>query len=128
MKTLHVEKNYLKEQLWNRDAAISRLGGNESLLNRIVDMFLLQIEQKQNELNDAAIKRDAEAVRFNSHAMKGVCGEVGADAIKEQASLIEEQAKNGDLSNIDDNTKLLGAIINQTIMVMRAQHSASNKL
>ncbi len=47
MDTSNPNDTPTREQLWNRDAAISRLGGNEGLLNRIVEMFLAQIEQKQ---------------------------------------------------------------------------------
>ncbi|WP_394220724.1 Hpt domain-containing protein [Alteromonas gracilis] len=119
MDAKNPNNTYTKEQLWNRDAAISRLAGNEGLLNRIVDMFLSQIEQKQLSLKDAADRQDAEAVRFNSHAMKGVSGDVGADAIRERACAIEAQAKQGDLSQINGDIRALDDIINQTISVMR---------
>ena len=119
MDAKNTESTYSRSQLWNRDAAISRLGGNESLLNRIVDMFLNQIEQKQHSLKEAAAQRKVEDVRFNSHAMKGVSGDVGADAIREKASSIEELAKKGDLSDIDSEINALDDIINQTVAVMR---------
>ena len=119
MDAKNTESIYSKSQLWNRDAAVSRLGGNESLLNRIVDMFLEQIEQKQQSLKEAAAQRKVEDVRFNSHAMKGVSGDVGADAIREKASSIEELAKKGDLSDIDSEISALDDIINQTVAVMR---------
>jgi hypothetical protein len=54
MDTADTSETLTKEQLWNRDAAISRLGGNEGLLNRIVEMFLGQIEQKQHALREKA--------------------------------------------------------------------------
>ena len=88
MDTLNAQQALSKEKLWNKEAAISRLGGNEGLLNRIVEMFLAQIEQKQNALQASAEAEDAEGVRFNSHAMKGVSGDVGADAIREKAAEI----------------------------------------
>ena len=109
-----------REQLWNRDAAISRLGGNEGLLNRIVEMFLAQIEQKQQALQSAATALDVEAVRFHSHAMKGVSGDVGADAIREKASSIENKAKQDDLSEIVQDITELDNLIKQTIAVMQS--------
>ena len=119
MDAENTESTYSRSQLWNRDAAVSRLGGNESLLNRIVDMFLEQIEQKQQSLKEAAAQRKVEDVQFNSHAMKGVSGDVGADAIRKKASSIEELAKKGDLSDIDSEISALDDIINQTVTVMR---------
>ena len=50
MHTLNTHSGLLKEKLWNKEAALSRLGGNEGLLNRIVEMFLVQITQKQEAL------------------------------------------------------------------------------
>ena len=120
MDTADTNETLTKEQLWNRDAAISRLGGNEGLLNRIVEMFLGQIEQKQQALQDAASKLDIEAVRFASHAMKGVSGDVGADAIREKASSIENKAKQNDLTEIDQDVSELDNIIKQTVAVMQS--------
>ncbi len=120
MDTADTNETLTKEQLWNRDAAISRLGGNEGLLNRIVEMFLGQIEQKQHALHDAASKLDFEAVRFTSHAMKGVSGDVGADAIREKASSIENKAKQNDLTEIDQDVSELDKIIKQTVAVMQS--------
>lgn len=109
-----------KEQLWNRDAAVSRLGGNEGLLNRIVDMFLAQIEQKRELLKQAVADRDLDAVRFNSHSMKGVAGDVGADAIRSKAATIELKAKQNNANELHEDMEELEALIKQTIQVMRA--------
>ncbi|AGP77705.1 sensor/response hybrid [Alteromonas mediterranea 615] len=120
MDTLNAQQALSKEKLWNKEAAISRLGGNEGLLNRIVEMFLAQIEQKQNALQASVEAEDAEGVRFNSHAMKGVSGDVGADAIREKAAEIEVKAKQGDLSNVVSDMAALDDLIQQTVDVMRA--------
>ena len=120
MDTADTNETLTKEQLWNRDAAISRLGGNEGLLNRIVEMFLAQIEQKQRALQSAATALDVEAVRFNSHAMKGMSGDVGANAIWEKASSIENKAKQDDLSDIVQDITELDNLIKQTIAVMQS--------
>jgi len=120
MDTLNAQHALSKEKLWNKEAATSRLGGNEGLLNRIVEMFLGQIEQKQQALHDAASKLDIEAVRFTSHAMKGVSGDVGADAIREKASSIENKAKQNDLTEIDQDVSELDNIIKQTVAVTQS--------
>lgn len=120
MHTLSDNATLSKEQLWNRDAAISRLGGNEGLLNRIVDMFLAQIEQKHASLKQAVADMELEAVRFNSHSMKGVAGDVGADAIRGKAAAIELKAKQDNISGILEDMDDLDALIKKTIEVMRA--------
>ncbi|AXT37253.1 Hpt domain-containing protein [Alteromonas sp. BL110] len=120
MDTLNTHKALPKEQLWNRDAALNRLGGNEGLLNRIVEMFLAQITQKQQALQKAATELDVDAVKFTSHAMKGVSGDVGADAIREKASSIENKAKQGDLTEIAQDVEELDSLIEQTLVTMQS--------
>lgn len=122
MHTLDNNKTLSKEQLWNRDAAISRLGGNEGLLNRIVDMFLAQIEQKHDALIKAVAEMNLEAVRFTSHSMKGVSGDVGADAIRGKAAAIEMKAKQDDTNSLHEDMSELRALISQTIKVMRPEN------
>lgn len=120
MDTLHTQKALQKEQLWNRDAALSRLGGNEGLLNRIVEMFLAQITQKQEALQKAATELNVDAVKFTSHAMKGVSGDVGADAVREKAASIENKAKQGDLTDIATDIEELNSLIEQTLVIMQS--------
>lgn len=122
MHTLDNNKTLSKEQLWNRDAAISRLGGNEGLLNRIVDMFLAQIEQKHDALIKAVAEMNLEAVRFTSHSMKGASGDVGADAIRGKAAAIEMKAKQDDTNSLHEDMRELHALISQTIKVMRSEN------
>ena len=120
MNTRNIDNLGLVKQIWNREAAINRLGGNEGLLNRIVEMFLAQITQKQQALQKAVNDQDIEGVRFTSHAMKGVSGDVGADAIREKASSIENKAKRDDLTEIAQDMQELDSLIEQTIAVMQS--------
>jgi len=52
--------------------------------------------------------------------MKGVSGDVGADAIREKAAEIEVKAKQGDLSNVVSDMAALDELIKKTVDVMRA--------
>ena len=120
MHTLNTHSGLLKEKLWNKEAALSRLGGNEGLLNRIVEMFLVQITQKQEALQKAATELNVDAVKFTSHAMKGVSGDVGADAVREKASSIENKAKQGNLTEIAQDIEELNSLVEQTLVVMQS--------
>ena len=120
MDTLNNHHAVFEQQFWNKEAAMNRLGGNEGLLNRIVEMFLAQIAQKQQALHKAVSEQDIEGVRFTSHAMKGVSGDVGADAVREKASSIENKAKRNDLTDIAQDIQELDSLIEHTIEVMRS--------
>ncbi|WP_334015093.1 Hpt domain-containing protein [Alteromonas sp. S167] len=121
MSLSELTEEYSKDKLWNKKAALARLAGNETLLNRIVGMFLEQINSKQDALNDAIASKDIEAIRFTSHAMKGVSGDVGADLVREQAAFIEQKAKQGDIDNATEDNKKLAELIDETTSLMRAE-------
>ena len=125
MSLSELTEEYCKDKLWNKKAALTRLAGNETLLNRIVGMFLEQINGKQDTLNDAIAIKDIEAIRFTSHAMKGVSGDVGADLVREQAAFIEQKAKQGDIDNAVEDNKKLAELIDQTTSLMRAETNVS---
>ena len=108
------------DALWNRATALRRLGGNELLLNKIADMFLSHIEQKQKAVNEAVLILDAEAIRFHSHALKGFSGDVGADALRERAAQMEFLAKEGNLDEINDHLANLNALIQATIELIHS--------
>lgn len=125
MSLSELTEEYSKDKLWNKKAALARLAGNETLLNRIVGMFLEQINGKQDALNDAIASKDIEAIRFTSHAMKGVSGDVGADLVREQAAFIEQKAKQGDIDNATEDNKKLAELIDETTSLMRAETKIS---
>ena len=125
MSVSELTEEYSKDKLWNKKAALARLAGNETLLNRIVGMFLEQINSKQDALNDAIASKDIEAIRFTSHAMKGVSGDVGADLVREQAAFIEQKAKQGDIDNATEDNKKLAELIDETTSLMRAETNIS---
>lgn len=125
MSLSELTEEYSKDKLWNKKAALARLAGNETLLNRIVGMFLEQINSKQDALNDAIASKDIEAIRFTSHAMKGVSGDVGADLVREQAAFIEQKAKQGDIDNATEDNKKLAKLIEETTSLMRAETNIS---
>lgn len=125
MSLSELTEEYSKDKLWNKKAALARLAGNETLLNRIVGMFLEQINSKQDALNDAIASKDIEAIRFTSHAMKGVSGDVGADLVREQAAFIEQKAKQGDIDNATEDNNKLAKLIDETTSLMRAETNIS---
>lgn len=115
-----ISPNHLSaDELWNKTAALGRLAGNKSLLNRIVQMYLEQIDQKRRELQSAVESNNVEAIRFHSHSMKGVSGDVGADAVKEKSAVIENKAKQNQLDNMSQHLAQLNELIAATTAVMQ---------
>ncbi|WP_338517183.1 Hpt domain-containing protein [Alteromonas gracilis] len=110
---------YSNSELWNKTAALSRLAGNEALLARIVDMFVEQIGQKQETLQSAIRANDGEAIRFQSHSIKGIAGDVGADALRTKAAEMEQLANLGVLEDMPDHMSQLNVLVSSTILLMQ---------
>lgn len=107
-----------KAHLWNAKEALARLGGNEALLNRIVSMYLEQVELKHQQLTAAITANNLEEIRMQSHSLKGLSGDVGADAVREKASNIEQFAKDNAMDKIANEAGNLDATIKATIALM----------
>lgn len=110
---------YANSDLWNKTAALSRLAGNEALLTRIVEMFIVQIGQKLTTLQSAIDDSDKEAIRFQSHSIKGIAGDVGADTLRTKAAEMEQLANLGVLEDMQDHLSQLNVLVNATTLLMQ---------
>ncbi len=106
------------QALWVKEEALRRLGGNEALLSKIVELFLKQINEKLNEFTLALDAMDPTQVAFVSHAIKGIAADVGANALRFKASEFEQLAKLGVLEEVVQQKTKFDNIVAQTIEAM----------
>ncbi|MDW6005300.1 PAS domain S-box protein [Vibrio mangrovi] len=85
---------------WNRSGALSRMMNNEALLEQITQMYLESAQEKQELLQHYVHKHDQEAVRRQSHAMKGLAADIGAEIVAEYLGEIEQGALNTDHADL----------------------------
>ena len=104
--------------LWNAKEALARLGGNEVLLMRIVGMYLEQVQHKQQQLVAAINAMNIEETRLQSHSLKGLSGDVGADAVRELASNIEQLANVNAMDKVASEADNLDGVIKATVALM----------
>ena len=83
--------------LFDKTAALARVGGDESVLNEILDVYLEDALAQIAFLEQAAANGDAEAVRSRAHSLKGASGNVGAMAMQTLAAQIETAGRQGEL-------------------------------
>ncbi|MCP4352657.1 MAG: response regulator [Desulfobacterales bacterium] len=77
----------------NTQEALSRIGGNETVLREIYDIFV-QRTPKTMELIEQAIKNnDMEEIFFNAHSFKGQCAAIGAETCFDLADRLESASK-----------------------------------
>ncbi|WP_420935728.1 Hpt domain-containing protein [Alteromonas sp. A081] len=109
---------HIQANIWNAKEALARLGGNQTLLMRIVGMYLEQVQLKQQQLIAAIHTMNTEETRLQSHSLKGLSGDVGADAVREIASNIEQLAKDNAMDKAASEADKLDAAIKATIALM----------
>ncbi|MCC9662138.1 response regulator [Pseudoalteromonas sp. MB41] len=97
-KAIPLAGNKLKEEkLWDREQALARLLNKEVLLNKICEVFVVKVPIKVQELIEQHKKGNSEEVRQIAHALKGMCGEISANKLRELFSDIEVIAEKGNL-------------------------------
>ena len=93
----HVESEHEEEKLWDREQALARLLNKEVLLNKICKVFVVKAPIKVQELIEQHKQGNSEEVRQIAHALKGMCGEISANKLREIFSDIEVIAEKGNL-------------------------------
>ncbi len=84
--------------VFNRSAALARMGGDSGLLAEIAGLFAEDAPPLCRTFRDAAEAGDAEAARVAAHTLKGICATVGGDRAKAAAGAAEAAA----VAHVDD--------------------------
>ena len=82
-------------------ALMVRLRGDTRLLKELADLFLAEQVKIQASIDDAVARRDAAALQYAAHALKGAVGNFLANDAFLAAQQLEELARGGDLSEVD---------------------------
>ena len=83
------------EKLWNRDAALAHLEGDEDLLGDMIALFLEDAPTRLTALQQGLETRNHEAIAESAHALKGMAGHFHAETLREQAAALERSARAG---------------------------------
>ena len=82
--------------VFDRLACLNRLGGDEALMRRIIQVFLGDAERQIDNLTKALAVADSSLVGRLAHKLNGASGSIGATALRELASKLgiagQEQA------------------------------------
>jgi signal transduction histidine kinase/CheY-like chemotaxis protein/HPt (histidine-containing phosphotransfer) domain-containing protein len=73
----------------NRDAAIARLGGNSDMYQRLLGRFREDQSAAAERIRGALADGDREAARRHAHTLKGLAGNIGAEALMAIAATVE---------------------------------------
>lgn len=92
---------------FDKPGALSRLMNNETLLKKLVGIFIDGSSQKLEQLSEAVNAQDYESVRQASHALKGQAGDIGAIDLHRKLYELENIAKQGDKPIFTDHVEVI---------------------
>ena len=86
------------EALVDLDTALERLGGDQQLLETVVQMFLEECPSLMTKLRSSVFKQDAKALELAAHTVRGLVHNFGASTACELALKLELMGRDRNLS------------------------------
>lgn len=86
------------DEVFAREEALGRLGGDHGLLSATAQIFLEELPKMTSSIGEALADERAADLRREAHSLKGASANVGAVRVTEAALQLEQLAAAGDLS------------------------------
>jgi HPt (histidine-containing phosphotransfer) domain-containing protein len=86
-----------REMHWNMAKTLEQLGGDETLLQEVLDIFLEEAPKHLAALRLAVAQGITETVETTAHTLRGELGYMGLPEISQKASELEEMGRSNDL-------------------------------
>jgi len=90
------------EQLWNRSAALEIVGGDESLLNEMVQLFLVESPKLVAQMQQALVHNDPRLLEMAAHCLKGELRYLVVPEASEAADKLEAAGRTGEMGAAAD--------------------------
>lgn len=87
------ETNYADMPVWEKESALKRVMGKESILAKLVKSFLEEMPARIQELKDLQQSEDLAKIASLAHTVKGVSGNMSGLKLNAIAFSLEKQAK-----------------------------------
>jgi HPt (histidine-containing phosphotransfer) domain-containing protein len=96
--------------LFDRSAALDRLGGDEQLLREIASLFLAEYPALIDSIRSAVHSGDAHSLERSAHALKGSVSNFEASAAVNAAFRLESMGRSGNLEEAIAGLEQLEAV------------------
>jgi PAS domain S-box-containing protein len=91
------EDTPLSHPVFDREGLLLRLGGDEDILNRVLDVFVKDAAKIITSLQEALPGGDQVLIHRLAHTLKGASGNAGAEILREASFLLEQASDQGNL-------------------------------
>jgi CheY-like chemotaxis protein len=85
-------------QLWDPDAALDRVGGDDGLLREMAGLLAAELPRLLGDVRAAVVKADGDVLERAAHKLKGAVGVVGAPDVIAAARQLEGLGRTRDLA------------------------------
>jgi HPt (histidine-containing phosphotransfer) domain-containing protein len=96
------ERCLTAKQLWNRSAALEIVGGDESLLNEMVQLFLVESPKLVAQMERALVHNDPRLLELAAHCLKGELRYLVVPEASEAADKLEAAGRTGEMESTWD--------------------------
>lgn len=83
--------------VWDEDDALTRMRGKKARLTRLIEMFLKNLPENMQALQDSLESMDIDDAKDKAHAIKGVAANIGGLKLMVTMSDCEEACKEGNI-------------------------------
>ena len=99
---------------------LQRVGGNQSLYQKILLKFYEEYPQVTSEITAALAEDGRESAQRLAHTVKGVAGNIGAGDLQKTAGLLEAAIKEGNLDQAGELTAPFDVQLNRVMASLRS--------
>ena len=93
--------------IWDEKEALARLGGSQKILNKILEIFLVDIDKQISMFKNSIDLHDLQNCELSAHTIKGSAANVSAKKLQNVAKELEKIVKDGDTKKLKKGLALL---------------------
>lgn len=102
-----IDKLTAPSNVWNEFAVLAKLDGNAELMENLIDLFIDDVPLQIKALQRALAESNLKAMGDIAHAIKGMAGYLGADAIALRAEKLELAVNHPNIPDLRVNVETL---------------------
>jgi len=114
---------------WSRLEELKTIDSPDgAVVKGVILSFAEQSPLKLAELRSSAADRDGEGLREAAHALKGAATNIGAVAVADHASRLEQAGRTSSLDGVDTMLETLSSVLVQTLAELHPGAEADPKI
>jgi HPt (histidine-containing phosphotransfer) domain-containing protein len=115
--------NSKEEDVFDRAAALERVGGDQELLRELIEMFLAELPGWLTELRQAIDRRDLALIKRAAHTIKGAVSTFAAESAVAAVVHLETMGRDADLAGVEAAWIHFRTMLDQLVVRLRSQES-----